>query len=254
VTLNEALIVLRDAELEFLVRAVLVQHGYNVRTTPGGAAALHAVAESDPSLIVVAEIVDDMSTPSLVSALRSRSGAYLMVADHRRPEQTSTHSNPGTPGGHSGPGHNNRGTPGDLTENVSGADEYLPSPLSLRDLAARVGTHQAMVASGAASAGLLSCGDLRINLPTREAWWRAHPLSLTKTEFDLLTILASTPRRVHTKAQLLGELPAPNHPAQSHAIAMHVSNLRRKLRAAGAQHGPLRTVRGVGYKCDPDWD
>ncbi|MET8846060.1 response regulator transcription factor [Amycolatopsis sp. NPDC004625] len=124
-----------------------------------------------------------------------------------------------------------------------GADDYLVKPFSPGELAARVRS----VLRRAAPAEPVAAAGLRIDHAAREVFADGREVTMTAKEFDLLAFLASHPRRVFTRAQLLDRVWASAAEWQSEAtVTEHVHRLRQKL-------GPrlVRTVRGVGYRFEP---
>jgi DNA-binding winged helix-turn-helix (wHTH) protein len=91
---------------------------------------------------------------------------------------------------------------------------------------------------------------LRVDPDARTVLVFGHTVSLTRLEFDLLALLVATPRRVFTRAQLHTSIWEGNSPGGARTVDVHVHRLRHKLGPAHEPH--LVTVRGVGYRWDPD--
>jgi DNA-binding response OmpR family regulator len=86
-----------------------------------------------------------------------------------------------------------------------------------------------------------------VDVDGRRAFCDTTELSLTRTEFDLLTELMRTPARVWTREALLRSVWGTDWATDTHLVEVHIGNLRRKLGEAGQL---VRTVRGVGYRMD----
>lgn len=89
-------------------------------------------------------------------------------------------------------------------------------------------------------------GELMVDVPRREARINGVPLGLTRTEFDLLTILVREPERVFSRASLQTDVAgAPS--VGDRSLESHLSRLRTKIQKAG---GPrlVEAVRGIGYR------
>ncbi|MFO8075216.1 MAG: response regulator transcription factor [Egibacteraceae bacterium] len=94
-----------------------------------------------------------------------------------------------------------------------------------------------------------SVGDLSIDEDTYIVRLRGRPLDLTFREFELLKYLAANPGRVFTRGQLLQEVWGYDYFGGTRTVDVHIRRLRAKL---GAEYEQLiGTVRGVGYKLDP---
>lgn len=128
-----------------------------------------------------------------------------------------------------------------------GADDYLVKPVSARKLIARVqvALRRARVPAGA-EPQVLRAGQLEVDAYRAEVRYAGRALGLTPSEFKLLQHMARTPGRVIARSELY-EAAIPDGDALERAVDIHVVNLRRKLRTAGAGEGVLRTVRGRGY-------
>ncbi|HUG84486.1 MAG TPA: response regulator transcription factor [Euzebya sp.] len=102
----------------------------------------------------------------------------------------------------------------------------------------------------AAGGGSVSrVGDLTIDETTYVVRLRGEPLDLTFREFELLKYLAANPGRVFTRSQLLSEVWGYDYYGGTRTVDVHVRRLRAKL---GAEYDAMiGTVRGVGYKLDP---
>ncbi|WP_328998280.1 response regulator transcription factor [Kribbella sp. NBC_00709] len=130
-----------------------------------------------------------------------------------------------------------------------GADDYITKPFSPRELAARVRTVLRRAAGGVPAAGdVLSVGVVRLDVGRRRAWADEAEVSLTSTEFDLLTQLFRRPGRVFERDELLSSVWGYQSVAGTRTVDVHIAQLRAKLGAAS----PIRTVRGVGYAADRD--
>lgn len=99
--------------------------------------------------------------------------------------------------------------------------------------------------------GLLPAG-LVIDHQSREVILNGVPVDLTRTEFELLTVLSSNPRRVLSPRQLLNQLWGSSFVEDESAIEVYISRLRRKLGESGSSPHYIHTIRGVGYRFDPE--
>jgi DNA-binding response OmpR family regulator len=104
------------------------------------------------------------------------------------------------------------------------------------------------VPQSAAPEGVRQRGALRIDQAARRVSVRGVPLRLTVTEFELLRVLARTPDRVYSRAELLQEVFDTSHEGYARNVDCHVTRVRRKLEAAGLDPTPIQTAHGAGYR------
>jgi DNA-binding response OmpR family regulator len=130
-----------------------------------------------------------------------------------------------------------------------GADDYVVKPFLARELPARI---RSVVRRSGSATPAWRFGPLEIRVPEREVLLAGVLIDTTPREFDLLAKLASTPRRVFSKAELLSAVWGSSDDWQDPAtVTEHIRRLRRKLEADPDRPRWLHTVRGAGYRFEP---
>lgn len=138
-----------------------------------------------------------------------------------------------------------------------GADEYVTKPFSPLTLVARMKAlhRRAQMSSAkekqesATPAFDIQTTHFKMNTKTREVYLDGKPINdLTPKEFDLLKTLASKPKQVFTRAQLLQLVWDYEYLGDERTVDAHIKKLRQKIEQAGPQ--VIQTVWGVGYKFD----
>jgi DNA-binding response OmpR family regulator len=128
-----------------------------------------------------------------------------------------------------------------------GADDYLPKPVSLPELTARI---TAVIRRRRFQGlNLVTCNELIVDVGAKVALVNKEPLDLTRKEFDLLLCLVCNKNRVMSKNVLSGHIA--HGPSYSHEgygyVYNHIKNLKKKLAKAGCKDY-IRSIYGLGYK------
>jgi DNA-binding response OmpR family regulator len=231
----KVLIVEDDVEISYLIELALADTHLDVHTVDNGDKALSEVHAWAPDVVLLDLNIPGPDGFEVCRRLRQFSDAYVLMLTGRADEV-------------------------DKVIGLSiGADDYLTKPFSPRELAARVQAMlrrphelpQAQRRQGRdQQPDAAPSGSLEIDLAAREVRTAGRLIVLTKIEFNLLAALVADVGQVHTRDQLRERVWGGAWLADEHAVDVHMSNLRRKLAAAGEQQ-TITTVRGVGYRITP---
>ena len=128
-----------------------------------------------------------------------------------------------------------------------GADDYLPKPFNPRELTARIKAILRRTSQAAQKTEDYAAGSLRVEPKTRSVYVGEERLRTTGTEYEILRCLLESPGEVVSKDTLSERALGRRLLPYDRSIDTHISNLRRKLVAAGADGESITNQRGVGY-------
>jgi two-component system response regulator ResD len=228
---RRVLIVEDEAYVRELVAQYLQLEGYDVLQAADGLEALRLAAAYPPDLVILDLMLPGMDGFEVASRLRKVSAVPILMLTARGEESDK------------------------LAGFGIGADDYVTKPFRPRELVMRVQAMMRRVEATSVPAMVLddalSVGDLLIRPQLREAMRDGVALELTAKEFDLLYFLASHPKQVFTRQQLLHHVWGYDYYGDTRTVTVHMRRLRQKVELDPSRPRHLRTVWGVGYKFEP---
>jgi two-component system, OmpR family, response regulator len=252
--LGVAVVIEDDDDVRNLLEGVLTQAGFEVHTAVDGRAGVEVVRSKQANVVTLDIGLPDIDGFEVLRRIRNFSNAYIVMLTGRTEE------------------------PDLLSALNAGADDYIAKPFRPRELRARVaammrrprheitGPKPALAGWGAApaaparpeDAAVLQHNGLELNHRTRTVEVNGEPLTLTRSEFDLLHVLLKGGGAVCTRADLVRAVRGEFYDedtyiseADERAVEVHIGNLRRKLKEDPISPRWLQTVRGVGYRLAP---
>jgi DNA-binding response OmpR family regulator len=217
---------------EPIVRDVVVRYlrrdGFTTLEAGDGDAARRLIETDEPELVVLDVMLPGTTGLELCRWIRSRSELPVIMLTARGEEADR------------------------IVGLELGADDYVTKPFSPRELAARVRTVLRRAGgSAAAPSERLAFADVVLDGASREVTKADAPVTLTAREFDLLWFLASHPRHVFSRDQLMDRVWGYAAAVDTGTVTVHIRRLREKIETDPAQPHHLQTVWGVGYRFDP---
>lgn len=128
----------------------------------------------------------------------------------------------------------------------AGADDYLVKPFELEELAARI--RALLRRPSEIRQPILEHGELALDQACHTVSYAGNSLDLTPKEYLILEHLLQNSGQVFTRTMLLDKLWELDRDSGDNTVKTHITNLRRKLKAAGCRDKLIETVYGVGYR------
>jgi two-component system alkaline phosphatase synthesis response regulator PhoP len=221
---GSVLIVDDEPKIVKQARDYLAQSGFHVLTAGDGRTALAVARREHPDMVVLDLNLPEMDGLEVCRALRRESDVPIIMLTARVQETDR------------------------LIGLELGADDYITKPFSPRELVARVRAVLRRVRGGVHQPGQIRAGGLQIDLLGHRVTRDGQEIHLTRTEFNLLVILAQNPGQIFTRAQLVDRLHGVRYDGFDRSVDAHVKNLRRKLEPDPAEPRYVLTVFGIGYR------
>ncbi len=238
---EELLVVDDDRDILDVTRTYLELEGYTVHTAADGRQALELWEKHDVSLVVLDIMMPEQGGLDVCRAIRDRSNVPILFLSAKAGEADK------------------------VIGLRTGADDYVVKPFSLSELSARVeallrryhilGAAGAERAAESASAenGGLQVGRLSIDPAARGVVSEGREIRLTRTEYDLLLMLAENRGQVFTPEQMYKRIRGEEAlEGDVSAIMVHIARLREKIGDGDRQSRLIQNVWGVGYKIEKE--
>jgi two-component system KDP operon response regulator KdpE len=221
-------IVVADDDRQILgaLRIILTARGYDVVVAPDGKQALDRVIDGHPDLVILDLGMPGLDGLQVIEAIRGWSTVPILVISGRT----------------------------DSAEKVEaldkGADDYVTKPFATDELLARI---RALVrrTPTAEDEPRVGFADVVVDLGARRVTRGGHPVRLTPTEWQILSLLVRNPDRLVTRDAILTEVWGPHHTNDSGYLRLYLAQLRKKLEPEPSRPRFLITEAGMGYRFVP---
>ncbi len=216
---------------EPIVRDVVVRYlrreGFDTLEAADGDSARELIDSGSPELVVLDVMLPGTDGLSLCRWIRSRGDLPVIMLTAR-------------------------GEPADRIVGLElGADDYVSKPFSARELAMRVKAVLRRAQPRDELRETLRFDGLELDPVSRDVVRDGEELRLTAKEFDLLYFLASNPRQVFSRSQLMAGVWGYEAALDTGTLTVHMRRLRAKIERDPASPRHLETVWGVGYRFVP---
>ena len=217
------LVVDDDPAIAEMLTIVLQGEGFRTVVVGDGVEAVKAAEEHNPDLILLDVMLPGMNGIDVCKAIRENSTVPIVMLTART----------------------------DTVDVVlgleSGADDYVHKPFKPKELVARVRARLRRTPEENQAASI-EVADLKIDVPGHQVIRDGQDIALTPIEFDLLVTLASRPRQVFSREELLEKVWGYRKSSDTRLVNVHIQRLRSKVEKDPDDPKIIQTVRGIGYK------
>ena len=220
--MSSILIIDDDIDIGNVLEEILTKEGYHVMRAYSGTEALLLLAQQKPELILLDLMLPGLNGEEILPQIK---GIPVIVVSAKADVDSK------------------------VNLLLGGAVDYVTKPFHTKELLARIKAHL-RTAEGSTAPGKqdeLVFGDIRLLVDTHTVYVCGQEVRLTKTEFAILKLLMKNQTQVVTKSLLLDRISGDTPDCTETSLKMHISNLRKKLHAAGGKDY-IEAVWGIGFK------
>lgn len=221
----QTILVIDDEErLLSLVKAYLEQSGFRVVTAKNGRDGLFLARQEKPDLILLDVMMPEMDGYEFMQAHRREHNTPIIMLTAKVEEDER------------------------VLGLELGADDYITKPFSPRELLARVRAVLRRLGMTEPTGRVLRAGDIVLDQERYFVEVSGKQVDLTRSEFDLLATMMTSPGRVFSRLDLLDRLQGTAYEGYERTVDVHIKNLRSKIEENPRKPRYIQTVYGVGYR------
>jgi len=225
---KKILVVDDEPQIVKVLKAYLEKAGYRVLTAYEGNSALAVFQSEKPDFVILDLNLPGMDGLDLCKSIRRDSNVPILMLTARVEEADR------------------------LIGLELGADDYVIKPFSPREVVARVRTIFRRTTTETLKPDTIKAGNLVIDVQQHTVHLANRPIDLTPTEFDILVTLASQPKRVLSRMQIMEQAQGTAFEGYERTIDAHIKNIRIKMEPNPKKPIYIKTVFGLGYKFEID--
>jgi two-component system KDP operon response regulator KdpE len=220
-----------DAPILRLVRTKLQTDGYRVLTATNGQEALDLFESDQPDLVILDIMMPVMDGLETLRHIRAQAQTPIILLTARTAGRDKVRSL-------------------DM-----GADDYVTKPFDPDELSARVAAILRRTTAAATPASqVLEYPEVTIELTNRRVLVHGEEVQFSKTEWEVLSLLAANAGRVMTHGEMLGKIWGPEFRDETYYLRTWISRIRKKLDDSHEDAPLIRTFPGIGYRLESPAD
>ena len=221
---EKILIVEDDNDINSLLYEMLTENGYCASSAYSGTEALIYIENNKYDLILLDLMLPGKSGDELIDIIREKEDMPLIIISAKE----------------------ERGLKAKMLR--AGADDFISKPFDIDEVLARIEANIRRYLKNVKVDDEKEYKEIKICDESRIAKVNGVELQLTSTEFDILNLMVKHPDKVFSKNNLFKSVWGEDFICDDNTITVHISNLRNKIKKAGAKESYIKTIWGIGYK------
>lgn len=221
---EKILIVEDDNDINSLLYEMLTENGYCASSAYSGTEALIYIENNKYDLILLDLMLPGKSGDELIDIIREKEDMPLIIISAKE----------------------ERGLKAKMLR--AGADDFISKPFDIDEVLARIESNIRRYLKNVKVDDEKEYKEIKVCDESRIAKVNEVELQLTSTEFDILNLMVKHPDKVFSKNNLFKSVWGEDFICDDNTITVHISNLRNKIKKAGAKESYIKTIWGIGYK------
>lgn len=229
---EKVLVIDDEIDIGNLIGLYLIKNNFQVLRAKNGAEALELVNVQNPDIVILDILLPDTDGIELCQELRKITECPILFLSCKNDDMDK------------------------ILGLTVGGDDYITKPFSPGELVARVKAHlrrnRIINAKKESNDSILKYGGLAIDLSSHTVSIFDKPADLTLKEFQVLVLLVQNPNSVLSMGQIYDIVWGVDNMGDTRTVMVHISSIRKKIERNPADPRMIVTVKGVGYRFDPN--
>lgn len=218
------LIVEDDNDINNLLYEMVVDYGYEAKSAYSGTEALLYLEKDRFDLILLDLMLPGKSGDELVNIIREKENMPIIIISAKE----------------------EKGLKAKILR--AGADDFISKPFDIDEVMARVEVNLRRYSKNPEIKNDNIYREIEVCVESRLVKVNGQEVNLTSIEFDILELMVRYPDKVFSKNNLFKSVWGEDFICDDNTITVHISNLRNKIKKAGAKENYIKTIWGIGYK------
>lgn len=219
------LVVEDDDDINQLLCRILKKSQYKPQPAYSGTEAMLYLEQQDWDLVLLDLMLPGMNGEQVLEKITEKGSIPIIIISAKNEKETK------------------------ISSLRIGADDYITKPFDVDEVAARVDSLLRRYRhTQEKTKQVLIHKDLHLDLETKKVYVHENEISLTAREYNILTLLMRSPKKVFSKANVFESVWNEPYYGDDNTVNVHMSNLRNKLSKANPNEEYIETIWGIGYR------